>query len=185
MRKLCITLAVAAIGFTQQSKAQDVTFGAKTGLNIATFSGGDAGRNSLLGLHVGLTSEIAFNERFSLQPELLYTRQGSEAEDIVKVKLDYIAVPIMVKYYLADNFSIEVGPQASFLISDKADFNDDVLPDEDTDASNFDFGLNLGLGYNLGANMFTQVRYNFGITTVAENPDIKNSVFQLSLGYKF
>jgi opacity protein-like surface antigen len=52
-------------------------------------------------------------------------------------------------------------------------------------ASSFDFGLNLGFGYNINSNLFAQARYNYGITTVAENPDIKNSVFQISLGYKF
>lgn len=185
MKKLCIVLSMVALGITQQIKAQEVIFGAKVGLNVSSFSGGDADRNSLLGLHAGLVSEIAFSDKFSLQPELLYTRKGSEAQDIVKIKLDYIAVPLLAKVYVAQNFSIEAGPQFSFLINDKADFNERGLPDEDTDASNFDLGANLGLGYNFGENMFAQVRYNFGITTVAENPDIKNSAFQLSLGYKF
>ena len=73
----------------------------------------------------------------------------------------------------------------SFLINDKADFNDSSIPDAETDASSFDFGLNVGFGYNINSNLFAQARYNYGITTVTENPDIKNSVFQISLGYKF
>lgn len=185
MKKLCIVLAIVAIGMLQQSTAQEVTFGAKAGINIANFSGGDADRNALIGLQAGLISEIAFSDKFSLQPELLYTRQGSESEDIVKVKLDYIAVPVLAKFYVAENFSVEVGPQFSFLVDDKGDYNDSSIPDADTDASSFDFSANLGLGYNFGSNMFAQLRYNYGITTVVENPDIKNSVFQLALGYKF
>ncbi|MDK7740823.1 hypothetical protein QP561_11380 [Veillonella nakazawae] len=35
------------------------------------------------------------------------------------------------------------------------------------------------------ANVQLDARYNFGVTKVFENSDIKKSVFQLTLGYKF
>ncbi|MEP5255800.1 MAG: porin family protein [Winogradskyella arenosi] len=185
MKKLCMLAILATLGFTQQIKAQDITFGAKAGLNSASFTGGDADRNRLLGFHVGIISEIRLSESFSLQPELLYSTQGSEVQDVVKIKVDYLAIPVMAKYYLAEGFSIEVGPQFSFLVNDKGEYINSDLPDEDTNAANIDIGANAGIGYNLGANLFVQARYNFGISTVAENPDIKNSVFQVALGYKF
>ena len=190
MKKLLFTLTMTVIGFSQSTFAQDVDFGVKAGLNIANFSGGDGDRNSLLTYHLGGVAEISLSERFSLQPEVLYTRQGSEAQatneqEAVKVKLDYLAIPLMAKYYIADRFTIEVGPQFAFLLEDKAEFVDADLPDADTDASSFDFGANIGLGYNITSEIFVQLRYNYGITTVVENPDVKNSVFQLSLGYKF
>lgn len=185
MKKLCFLTLLATLGLIQQTNAQDIQFGAKAGLNVSNFSGGDADRNSLIGFHVGFISEIPFSAKFSLQPELLYSRQGSEAQDVLKVKVDYLAIPIMAKYYLADRFSLEVGPQFSFLINDKGEYINSDLPDEDTDASNFDVGANVGLGFNLNSNIFVQARYNFGISTVVENPDITNSVFQVSLGYKF
>ncbi|MGK0448148.1 MAG: hypothetical protein ACJA2M_001932, partial [Polaribacter sp.] len=68
--------------------------------------------------------------------------------------------------------------------NDKAEFNDSSIPDSDTDASSFDFGLNVGFAYNINTKLFAQVRYNYGVTTIAENPDIKNSVLQISMGYK-
>ncbi|MBF8148867.1 PorT family protein [Winogradskyella sp. F6397] len=185
MKKLCFVALLATLGFTQQSNAQDIEFGAKAGLNISNFTGGDADRNSLVGFHVGFISEIPLSEKFSLQPELLYSTQGSEAQDVVKIKVDYLAIPVMAKYYLTEGFSLEVGPQFSFLVNDKAEYIDSDLPDADTDASSVDIGANVGLGYNLNSKLFVQARYNFGISTVAENPDITNSVFQVGLGYKF
>ncbi|WP_114308320.1 porin family protein [Winogradskyella arenosi] len=185
MKKLCMLAILATLGFTQQIKAQDITFGAKAGLNSANFTGGDADRNRLLGFHVGVISEIPLSETFSLQPELLYSTQGSEVQDVVKIKVDYLAIPVMAKYYLIEGLSIEVGPQFSFLVNDKGEYINSDLPDEDTNAANIDIGANAGIGYNLGTNLFVQARYNFGISTVAENPDIKNSVFQVALGYKF
>ena len=190
MKKLLFTLTMTVIGFSQTTFAQDVDFGVKAGLNIANFSGGDGDRNSLLTYHLGGVAEISLSERFSLQPEVLYTRQGSEAQatneqEAVKVKLDYLAIPLMAKYYIADRFTIEVGPQFAFLLEDKAEFVDADLPDADTDASGFDLLANIGLGYAINNNIFLQTRYSYGITTVVENPDIKNSVFQVSLGYTF
>lgn len=58
----------------------------------------------------------------------------------------------------------------------------------------FDLGLNLGASYDLNKNMFVQARYNFGIVVVDNNStapqstnswNLKNSVLQLSVGYKF
>lgn len=185
MKKLLLLSTIAIFGMTNSIDAQNVEIGLKTGLNISNFTGGDADRNSVFDFHIGGLAEFKLSEKFSLQPELLYTRQGSEAENLVKIKLDYLAIPLMAKYYISEKFSIEAGPQVSFLINDKAEFNDGSIPDTDTDASSFDFGLNIGFGYNINTNLFAQVRYNYGVTTITENPDIKNSVFQFSMGYKF
>lgn len=185
MKKLLFIAIVAILGLSNSMNAQNVDFGLKAGLNLSNLTGGDGDRNSLTGLHIGGFVEIGLSDKFSLQPELLYSMQGSEAENTVKVKVDYLAIPLMAKYYLSEKFSIEVGPQMSFLVNDKAEFNDSSIPDAELDASSFDFGLNVGFAYNISSNLFAQARYNYGITTVVENPDIKNSVVQISLGYKF
>ncbi len=183
MKKLLLLIAI--LGLSNSMFGQEVEFGLKTGLNVSNFIGGDADRNNLLGFHVGGFAEIGLSDKFSLQPELLYSTQGSEIENIIKIKVDYLAIPVMAKYYVSEKFSIEAGPQMAFLINDKAEFNDSSIPDAETDAASFDLGLNVGLGYVITSNLFVQARYNYGITTVGENPDINNSVFQISLGYKF
>jgi len=181
---LFLTLVFSAV-FLNSLIAQNIDFGLKSGMNISSFTGGDADRNNLIGFHIGAIADIEISEKFYLQPELLYSTQGSEAKNEVKVKVDYLTVPLMAKYYVSEKISIEAGPQFAFLLNDKAEYVDSDLPDEETDASSFDFGLGAGIGFDITENIFTQARYNFGITTVAENPDIKNSVFQISLGYKF
>lgn len=185
MKKNLLLSTIIILGLSSSMSAQNVDFGLKIGFNISNFTGGDAARNNLLGFHVGGIADIKLNEKFSLQPELLYSTQGSEANNLAIVKLDYLTIPLMVKYYLSESFSVEAGPQASFLIQDTAEFKDTRIPITDTDATSFDFGLNVGVGYNFSSHLFGQARYNCGITTVGENPDIRNSVFQMSLGYKF
>ena len=185
MRKLPVLLIITFLSITNLIKAQNIDFGIKGGLNISNITGGDADRNNLFNFHVGSFAEIELNKKLSIQPELLYTRQGSEVENTLKIKIDYLAIPILVKYYFYEKLSLEVGPQMSFLVNDKIEFIDSSLPDADTDASSFDFGLSLGVGSNLTSNILLQARYYYGITTISENPDVKNSVFQISLGYKF
>lgn len=48
-----------------------------------------------------------------------------------------------------------------------------------------DIGAGLGLGYTTPMNLFFQARYNFGFSEILENLDAKNSVMQLSVGYRF
>ncbi|TXE20321.1 PorT family protein [Psychroserpens burtonensis] len=184
MKKLLLLSTIAIFGISNLINGQNIDFGFKTGLNISNIAGGETDRNNLFVFHIGGFAEFKINEKFSLQPELLYSRQGSEVGNSVKIKLDYLAIPLMAKYYLSKKISLEAGPQISFLVNDKFDFNESSISDADTDASSFDFGLNFGFGYNINSKLSTQVRYNYGITTISENPDIKNSVFQISLGYR-
>ena len=56
-------------------------------------------------------AEIPIANRFSFQPELLYSGQGSS------VNLNYLNIPLMAKYNLTKEFSLEAGPQIGFLLS--------------------------------------------------------------------
>ena len=60
-----------------------------------------------------------------------------------------------------------------------------------------DLGLNFGASYDITENIFVQARYNLGLTNVnvldmsyldgtrTKRGNVKNSVFQISVGYKF
>ncbi len=84
----------------------------------------------------------------------------------------------MAKIYMTKSLSLEVGPQASFLLSQKNDVRFD-------DANTFDFALNAGLGLKITKSIFVQGRYSLGLTEASSNADIKNSVVQLSAGFMF
>ncbi len=189
MKKTLLVGLLAALGIFETVQAQTVGLGAKAGMNVSGFYGNRSDnrieRNNLIGLHAGFLAEIKFNDSFALQPELLYSRAGAEEENIVRFQLDYIAFPIMAKFYLADKLSLDVGPQFGFLVNDEAEIQIEDEPRYNTDANTFDFVLNAGLSAKITEQWFAQVRYSYGITTVAENPDVNNGVFQLSLGYMF
>lgn len=185
MKKIFLA-AVLFIATSATIQAQLLRIGVKAGVNFASQTG-DAfpeqnfDKEGITSFHAGLVAEIKLLERFSVQPELLYSTQGAtykNAIDEYKNELGYISIPVMAKFYLTDSFSLEVGPQASFLVSEKNDF--DVK-----DAETFEFGLNAGLGFKITKNFFVQGRYGLGLTEASKNADVKNSTVQLSAGFMF
>jgi len=185
MKKI-ILAALLFIAASTTSEAQLVKFGVKAGVNFANQTGDatDApgiDKEGITSYHAGLVAEIKLLDRFAIQPELLYSTQGATYKNAVtefKNELGYLSIPVMAKFYLTDSFSLEVGPQASFLLSEKdnVDFED---------AETFEFGVNAGLGFKLTENFFIQGRYGLGLTEAAKDADVKNSTVQLSVGFLF
>jgi opacity protein-like surface antigen len=182
MKKLLLVAAFFfAVSVTAQ--AQEMGFGIKGGLNFASLSGDDVDDlDSRTGFHLGLLAEFGLTESFSIQPEVLYSAQGAKEGDI-KWKLDYLTIPVMAKYYATEGFSIEAGPYIGFNTTSEWDFDGETMDLKD-DTESTDFGLGLGLGYELPMGVLFQARYSMGLSDIASDGDIKNSVFQLSVGYK-
>ncbi|MGS2740551.1 porin family protein [Sinomicrobium sp. M5D2P17] len=176
MKKIILVI-MAVIGVSIYGNAQSLHFGAKGGVNFASLSGDDAdGFDGRTGFHIGLLAELGLTDKFSIQPEVLYSAQGAKLSD-TDLNLDYVNVPILAKYYLTDGFSIQAGPQ--FGINVKDDWEG-----FDTDVKSLDITGAVGVEYKIGS-FFAQGRYNFGLSDVADDGNIKNSVFQLSVGYLF
>ena len=201
MKKLFLIAIVAVFGYSTTYGQQDVTtFGVKAGVNFAKLTG-DAieDADGRTGFHVGGVVEIPTHEKLAIQLELLYSQQGLQAEDSFgeyKLKLDYLNIPIMGKFYVAQDFAIETGPQLGFLMNAKAE-SEGAGGSADQDVkdfiSSFDIGFGAGLSYNMQTGLFFQARYVLGLSNVPDedgdeglfNDDVNNSVLSLSIGYKF
>ena len=202
MKKLTLTLLGLVAISTSAVAQQEVKFGPKAGVNISNLSGVDNSEMKI-GFHVGAVAEIKFNEKFSVQPEVIYSSQGNKGEFLMaNVKLadytqtiDYINIPIMAKYYIVEGFSVELGPQVGFIVKAETKYENKVVGATVTDGDNkdfyksIDFGLGVGLAYDLPMGFFVGGRYNLGLADIRENSDngdaIKNSVIQVGVGYKF
>jgi opacity protein-like surface antigen len=207
MKKIILSaIAVMTFAFVN---AQDVKYGVKGGVNISNFSGDTDGTDlkSRVGFNIGGFVEIKFSEKFALQPEILYSTQGTKFKNVgaevggsfytgdINFNLAYINIPVMFKYYGTKKFSIEAGPQIGFLTSAKSKtkldgFNRTNQIDVKDIFESIDFGLNLGAGYDFTENISVGARYNFGLANIAkteagDNTKLHNSVFSFSVGYKF
>lgn len=193
MKKIILSaIAIMAFAF---SNAQSTRFGIKGGLNISNVVGGDVeNTNSLIGFHVGGLAEIHVVEKFFIQPELLFSAQGTKVDgpfgSSADLKLNYLNIPVLAKYYFIENkFSVEAGPQLGVLLSAKAE-GEDI---KDLTRS-VDFGFNLGAGYNFTDNLSAGIRYTIGLSPLTDddidNADdyydsAKNSNLAIYLAYKF
>ncbi|BDU23371.1 MULTISPECIES: porin family protein [unclassified Flavobacterium] len=191
MKKIILAaIAVMAFGFTN---AQETRFGIKGGVNLSTLTGEyEDDTKSLVGFTVGGFAEIKVIERLAIQPELLYSAQGARFEDAFgkyDAKLNYLNIPVLAKFYITKQFTVEAGPQIGFLLSAKIDGED---------AKDFyksaDFGFNFGAGYNFTDNFSAGIRYTVGLSGVYDNDNddleeyidsSKNSNLSIYAAYKF
>ncbi|SRX55809.1 porin family protein [Aequorivita sp. CIP111184] len=195
MKKLILFTAVALFALTSV-QSQEFRLGAKAGLNVASLGGDSYGVGSLgsrTSFHVGGLAEIPLMGKFALQPELLYSSEGSDwsfglGDD--NINLDYIRVPVLAKYYIIEGLSAEAGPVFGVLVNAKNDDGDDIKDSFKT----FDAAFGIGASYRLSMGVFFSLRYNKGLLNVNEDYEdggitysYKNqsNVFQVSAGYSF
>lgn len=177
MRTL-IVLFLFLITVSTNIKAQDVKFGLKGGANFSKLDSDNVNSSILTSYHFGALVEINVLRILSLQPEVLFSSQGAKVEGADDFKLDYISAPVLVKFYIIPNkFSIDLGPQFSFLVKD------DVPSSYQTET--FDFAGIGGIGLNINKTFFAQARYVVGLTDLTTDTAIKNKVIQLSVGVTF
>ena len=209
MKKIILTIAaVFAFGF---ANAQEVKYGVKAGLGLSSISGLDGGSTGI-GFNIGGFAKIGLADKFAFQPELLfssvgakqsysYAEPGYSESSTIKHTFNYINIPLMVNYKVANKFGLEVGPQIGFLMSYKAKMDESVTylgtttstSSTSTDKSGLSstsFGLNLGAGYDLTENLNLGLRYSLGLSKLQKElatgaTAYKNNVIWLNLGYSF
>jgi len=199
------TLSAFMLGAVAVSNAQEdnndrmkASIGVKGGVNFATITGADETPDSRTSFHVGVVGELPIADIFSLQAEVLYSGQGFSYEeegptgDEVEFQLDYLSVPVLAKVYVVDGLSLEVGPTFNFVVNEEidtrpgADEGDIDIDDTNAvEANSFDVGVAAGLTFQTNMGFFASGRYNYGLTEIYEDSHWKNSVFQISVGYKF
>ena len=128
----------------------------------------------------------------------MFSTQGNKySETILGTKieftqaLNYINIPVLAKYYVAEGFAIELGPQIGILASANANVSAGGESASESIKDNFetiDFALAAGFSYKFTENFFANARYNLGLSNVAKDSGdftLKNNVIQVGVGYKF
>jgi len=189
MKKSIVILSLL-VSFSPLLFAQGFQIGAKAGVNISNFTGGnfeDVSKSALVGFHIGGLINFMFGSSVSLQPEVLFSTQGAKLEKAgveEDFKVSYVNIPIMLKYKFNGGFYLEAGPQFGFKVSEKT-------PDQTVEnfAKSSDVAAAIGLGYHSKIGLGIGARYVAGISKVGDfsgsniDPDFKNSVIQFSVFY--
>ena len=169
--------------------------GIKAGPNFASqnSSGGDPGFEpdfkNITALHAGIYMNYFFGETIGIQPEILFSQKGSKVQDIdLENKLTYIDIPILLRFQFLEILNIHAGPQFSFLTSAKSVYSGGSFDIKD-DLRSLETSLAFGAGVDLPLRLNVTARYIIGLTNIADDTDfddieLKNSMFQLSLGFR-
>ena len=155
----------------------------------------------------GIEGEYGINDKLGFSAGLLFAMQGSKTkDDLFKVKMDYINVPLMLNYYpITDcGLAFKAGVQVGFtvrkrVIYDGMEYSADytwvrngwgrpqyVESELSKQFNKVDLAIPLGISYEF-SNVVLDVRYNLGLINIMKDDpeNSKNRLWQFTLGYKF
>ena len=183
-------MVLSSVGAFAQYSAGDVTIQPKVGLSIADYTDAEDSKTRP-GVVAGAELEYHLSPLVGLSAGLQYSMQGCKFDEsgaTVTIKNDYLNIPILANFYVAQGLAIKAGVQPGFKLSSKATAKaggNSATADIDDDAfKSFDLSIPVGVSYEY-QNIVLDARYNWGVTKVMDGTDSKNSVFQITLGYKF
>lgn len=198
MKRLLIVL-IAGVSFTVANAQGSVQFGVKGGLNLsnATVSDGYNGYSfsNLANFNLGVFLKVPVARFFSIQPEVYYSGQGFKDVDqntgyTYSEHINYLNIPLLAKFTIPVGFFLETGPQLGLKLNAK-EKEAGISTDVSTDYKSADFSWVIGAGYKIPmAPVAIDLRYNFGISNIANDPNygssvgqpgLRNGVFQLDL----
>ena len=177
--------------------AQSLSVGPIVGANLATINS-LPNTKSIAGISGGGFANYSVDEHFGLGAKILYSQLGTAFSNSSQiVKLHYVQIPLSAIYYFGDNGSefrpkIYVGPYLGTLIKAKDENGNEILRTDGTPAYNtFDFGGQLGLGFNYRILPSTWINFDAGFAKSFSDVSKDNSntyhnlAFSLNVGISF
>lgn len=182
MRKIILMAAMmlSSVATFAQNATGQFSVMPKLGMSIADLTELD-GSDARIGIVTGAELEYGVSDIFSLSAGALYSMQGCKG-DHETLKLDYINIPILANVYVVKGLAVKLGIQPGFNVN--SSYKKEGVETDVTGVKSVDFSIPVGLSYEIN-NFVIDGRYNWGLTKVADNGKPKNSVFQITLGYKF
>lgn len=209
MKKLLVAIVAvlfAAPSFAQYSSGgftlseSTVYYGMRLGLNVSNLTGDtDAFKGAKAGLNFAGVIGIRVSEStpIFLESGLYFTQKGCSKEKNNYVNLNYLEIPILLKYgiQVADEIAVLpfIGPTFSYGIGGKMKGGDGADKEDSFGSNKYsrgDVGIKLGCGaeYN---KLYLEAGYQFGVTNIADwkiannDASVHNGALFINLGVNF
>lgn len=133
--------------------------------------------------HFGSYVQQSFSKSFSWQVEMLFSNKGYIAQngDVNStISLNYLNWPLLILYHMSPKLNFETGVEFGLMVTGDPLFND------------FDFGIDLGMNYQISNKLDAGLRYNHGLPfqmnvnnqqAVTEIPTYQLSTLQVYIGF--
>lgn len=206
MRKSIVVAVLCFFGLTQMNAQVSFRPGVKAGLNVSHFTQTnrtDEKFNSKTDFYAGVFGALKLTKVYTLQPELVYTRQGAEREyfdgnNIRRTEdldVSYLSIGVANKFTFK-SFNFQVGPTIDIKVNDS---HKEIAPNNNGDYyyefnnnpyTGIDFAFFAGVGYDITKNFGVEARIKKGIIPVNDTWDDEydnytNVVFQFGATYTF
>lgn len=191
MRTIFLFAALLIAG-TTVSAQKGFRLGVKAGANLNKIEGQSFDQGFDFSYHAGAFAEFDFTKRWGIQPEVIWSQTSTKRATSIDaiyatlpndVKLDYLMVPVLLRYSPVSLLSFVAGPQFAVLINK----NDNLLQNGQQAFKSGDFSMVLGAQLNLQV-LRIYGRYNIGLQNINDFSDQQkwtNQQIQLGLGLKF
>lgn len=199
MKKIALIVMLFAVF---RLSAQEFHFIPKIGLNFANMTNMEGSMKP--GLNIGVAGEVMLTSHFAIEPGVYYSMQGTKVDEVsLKIKNDYLNIPVLFKGYVYEGFNLFAGPQLGFKVSSKAKLSGSgasITTDAISDAfKSVDFGIVVGAGYQSSMGLLFSLSYNIGLANVLDGDKLasmsgmsqvrdekcRNGVLQFNLGWRF
>ena len=204
-----IKYIVVVLGLFTSSFLHGQTFkaGVLAGLSTSQVGGDGYSGFNKAGINAGFFANSSIGKEVDLQFELEYIQKGSRKNpntdkgDFSKLllRLDYVQIPVLIKYH-QKSFYLEGGGYAGILVNfyledesgvRTSDFENNVFIN---DVKNTDFGMLVGIGYNVTDHIILNSRFLQTVGNVKEfesgavrwlKSGWSNSVISFTFRYEF
>jgi hypothetical protein len=200
MKKVFFIVFFTILGVLQLGAQVSVKPGIKAGLNISKFTNSEM--SSKKDFYLGGLLNIKFNKIFTLQPELIYSKQGAlrmnydpmVSNQKVAYSIDYLSLGAISQFTIGNGFHFVVGPSLDFKVADN--FNENYADDP----IGFDLAFVGGVGYSFPNGLSLDARFKQGLVDIFGNnfntnndtngngnydEIVLNQLFQLGISYSF
>lgn len=171
MKRIISLFAVAVIAVLAAAEAEAGRFGVKGTANLA---GTDFKTSPAIGYEFGFTWQINLPLGFAIQPDLLYSVNGTTAEALQdNIGVGYLKLPVNVQ--LGPRFAhrnlrlfVQASPYIGYAVSKQAGTSWD-------DMNRFSYGAGLGAGVQLWCFQLTaQYNWNLGALENVSNTSLED-----------
>ena len=162
---LLVTLLVTTFGFSQMTTTDtrdELKLGFKAGVNFSNVydqQGQDFVAEGKSGFAAGAFVAIPIGKVFGIQPEVMYSQKGYKATGkILGLNYDYsktatyLDIPLLLQVKPIPMLSLVAGPQFSYLLSTKNEFNGSSSTSNEASINSDNYKKNI-FGFVVGADV--------------------------------
>ena len=181
-------IIIVLLALSMGAVAQNIRGAALFGINGCQVDGDTQSGYNKPGIRAGFTVSSPIDKTFSFESGLLFTSKGAvkKTKDYTefKTKLNYVELPLIIKYHFAQKFGIDATISYNHQISSK------IIDQNGTETKNpdylkkYDVAASLGVRYYINSQYQLTANFGYSITKITDDPLMpywRNNYINLSI----